>query len=295
METIKDLSKKIGISQSYLINMIRYTDKFYNSYYIKKVNNKKRQIDSPNFAVKAIQKWILRNIIEEYPISSRATGFVKGKGIKNNAMYHMMNKYILCLDIKDFFNTIKIKQVQNIFKKKFNDDLSFHLAKLCTYNGYLPQGAPTSPMISNIVFKFLDDQIVKLSNNKNINYSRYADDLTFSSNNSDRLTSIKKSIERLIEKNGFELNIKKTRIMKGRNRKLVTGIILNSGRMTTGRKRKKDVRAMIFNYIAKKDESINIKKLMGTINFIKDIEPDYIDKMIEYKRKIQNKWSTIGN
>lgn len=289
MDKLKKISESIGIRYKYLQSIIGNVDKFYYSYYLKKKNGKNRIIDSPNSELKAIQAWILRNILEKIEININAVGFVKGKGIKVNADYHVNNRYILCIDIKDFFNTIKISKVFEVFKKYYNykeDETSSDLSKLCTYKGYLPQGAVTSPALSNIIFKQVDDEIEEICNSLDVCYSRYADDLSFSNGNVRRLEELKTQVEKILNKNGYFLNTKKTRLLRGAGRKAVTGIILNSGRPTIGRERKRIIRSMIYNYLIKKEKSVNVNQLLGYLAFLRDIEPQYYEKMISYKKNL---------
>src|SRR5690606_33183560 len=107
INSIADLGFQLGLNIQYLENLINRSDFFYKNHFIKKKNGKDRKISSPNYQIKAIQAWILRNILEEVPISSRAHGFAKGRGIRTNARIHLGKKYVLCLDIEDFFPSIR--------------------------------------------------------------------------------------------------------------------------------------------------------------------------------------------
>ncbi|MHB1347246.1 MAG: reverse transcriptase domain-containing protein [Candidatus Humimicrobiaceae bacterium] len=209
-KNLTELSEAIGINFSYLRNIIRYSEKFYNTYYLKQSSCKTRIIDSPNFEMKALQRWILENILKKISISDRANGFVKGKSIKTNASFHINKKFILVIDIRDFFHSIKSDKVYNLFLKVTKDEkLASYLTILCTYRGYLPQGAVTSPMLSNIIFRPIDNKFKILCNNLDINYSRYADDLCFSSNSDTKINNLKPEIEKILEGNGFFINTKK--------------------------------------------------------------------------------------
>jgi RNA-directed DNA polymerase len=289
--TLENMAEEMGVNAAYLRSLYIYSDKFYNTYYLKKSSGKDRVIDSPNYEIKSVQSWILRNILEKIPISDRAHGFVKNRGIKTNAKCHLSNKYIMCLDIKDFFPSIGIDRVTQVFNScPLTSFLSTQLAKLCTFRGRLPQGGVTSPYLSNIIFKGGDDKIVQECNARGIIYSRYADDLTFSNNNYDRLTQLLPAIEKIVSEMRFSLNKSKTRLFSGKERKAVTGVLLNSGRLTTGRKRKRRIRAQLFNFLVKRDPTVNLNKVLGEIAFIRDIEPAYGKKCKEYKNKLVTKF-----
>ena len=292
MISLKKVAKGLGIDSNYLKGLVVNKDKFYQSYYIPKKKRKKRQIDAPNYEIKAIQSWIHDNILISLKTSSRAIGYKRNKSIKDNAEFHIGSKYIMCLDIQNFFTSIKIDKVEKVFKRiiKHNDKICNDLAKICTFRGYLPQGGVTSPILSNLVFTPVDKEIIELCNNKNAIYSRYSDDLTFSSNNFSELKEILPLVEMIVNKYGFYLNSTKTRYLTGKGRKVVTGIILNSGRMTIGRKRKREIRAMLYNNIIKKDSSVDISKMIGKIAFLKNIEPRYYYSRIKsYRNKLLKK------
>jgi RNA-directed DNA polymerase len=288
INNLTDLSRNIGINSSYLNSLIYNSHKFYNSYYLRKKSGGKRMIDAPSIPLKSIQAWILRNILENISISDRAFGFVKSKGIKNNAKVHLGKKYILCTDIRDFFHSTSYNNVKNVFKRIYkNQQLVNSLSNLCTYNGYLPQGAVTSPCLSNIIFKEIDDSILSLCNKKNIYYSRYADDLTFSSNDLNKLKEILPEIIKICNKKGYKINNDKTRFMSGKKRIVVTGIILNSNKLSIGRRKKKNIRAALHNYIIKKSKKVKINSLLGDLAFLRDIEPNTHEKFIKYKNKLK--------
>jgi hypothetical protein len=294
MTNLKEISSQIGISSGYLNLLLRFHNKYYKTYFIKKKYGKKdRQISSPNYEIKAIQSWILRNHLEKIEISERATGFVRGGSIKKNARFHLGQKNILCLDIKNFFPSIKKDKIKEALVILLNDDfLASFISEFSTFNSILPQGGVTSPALSNIVFKPQDEIIKKLCNEMNINYSRYADDLYFSSDYYQILLDLKPKVADILKDAGFELNEDKTRYMTGRYKKMVTGLYLNSGKITVGRDKKRNVRSALYNYFVKGDINVNLHETYGMISFISSIENDYKQHISDYitilklKRKI---------
>lgn len=289
-----EIAQRIGINSAYLRNMTVNSDKLYNAYYMPKSSGKTRQIEAPNNKLKAIQTWILRNVLEGISVSDRAQGFIKGRSIKSNARFHLGKKYILVTDIKDFFPSISSDDVYRVFYQIQNyEEIATLYTKLCTYSGRLPQGAVTSPMLSNLVFREVDDKLVDICDRMGIAYSRYADDMTFSSNDLAALKELYEKINVIITTEGYDLNDSKTRYYSGKGRMLVTGLILNSGRMTIGRRRKRNIRATLLNYFVNNDDSVNINKLFGSIAFLRDIEPEYYLKLKEYVNRIRIKH--LGN
>lgn len=284
MLNIKDISTKIGLPSSYLKLLFLYHNKYYKTYYIKKTSGKKeRLIASPNYEIKAIQSWILRNYLEKIVVNDRATGFVHGRSIKLNANFHLGQKFLLCLDIRNFFPSISKDKIYTVLKDELKEDfLATFISELCTFNSTLPQGGVTSPALSNIIFKPQDEKITKLCNETNVNYSRYADDLCFSSNYFKNLIDLVPKIREILNKSGFALNDDKTRFMSGKHKIVVTGLYLNSGRITVGRERKRIVRAALHSYYVKKDSNINLNEIYGMISFISGIEKDYKKKISNY-------------
>lgn len=290
MKDLQDIVVEIGINKGYLSILSKNHDRCYQSFYLGKKSGVRRIIDAPNSELKAIQRWILRNILEHQSVNRCVHGFRVKHGIKTNARRHLGKRFIMCLDIKDFFPSIKRVHVFSIFHDIFNDENTADvLSNLCTYKERLPQGGVTSPALSNIVLNKADDKILEICSKRRVNYTRYADDLAFSANDFNLLRKLKPEIEKVLSNDGFELNEKKTRFLTGKSRMLVTGLVLNSGKLTVGRSRKREIRAALFNHIVKRDEKINVNKLVGTLAFIRDIEPDFYKKFLRYRSRLRKK------
>lgn len=291
MKTFDIFAKEIGFNKSVLDNFVTFSHKYYNTFYLKtRKKGKKREIDCPSKELKSIQRWLMANYLNEIPVSKHVNGFVKGRGIKRNAQYHLNKEFILCIDIQDFFPSISQGQVYNSLQKHFdNKELCLKIAKLCTYKRKLPQGAPTSPVLSNIVFREIDEEITKFCNSMLIAYSRYADDLVFSSMTKDSLVEAYSFVNDILRKNSFAINKKKTKYLSGKGRMSVTGINLNEGRLTVKKSLKRNLRSSLYNFIVKKDSSVNINSALGYLSFIKDIEPEYYEKTKSYIEKLKKK------
>jgi retron-type reverse transcriptase len=267
-------------------------DEMYYTFYIKKRSEaKKRRIDSPNKELKAIQRLIYRNILQKVTLPDCIHGFRRNHNIRSNAIMHCGKKYIYVLDIKDFFPSITFGQVRDMFTGLGIPGNQVEiLSRLCTYKEILPQGAVTSPAISNIVFSPIDIDLLKLCWGKDVHYSRYADDLSFSGN--DRkilLDTVRLAKERIVSA-GFQINERKNRIMSGRGAKIVTGLRLNAGKPSIGHKRKKLLRAKIYDWLIY-DNHAELEYIYGSLAFLKSAEPDawrrfttYINCLRENKR-----------
>ena len=307
LKTINDLADKLHLTPDFIKAKTKYPK--YKSFKIQKRNGSKREICAPNFELKILQKWILLNVLERETLSESVMAFRKGKnGIKENAQFHMGSRYILEMDLKDFYPSITFYMVKNLFNKKFgySDEISDVFAKLCTYKGVLPQGGITSPAISNHICKFLDNKLVDFCRLKGIKYSRYADDLTFSCDDFYTLKDARSKIEIIINKNSrFKLNEDKTRLLAPNGIQRVTGITINQNQLKVSKSLKNKIRAVIYFSIKtgilqtssfktnKKNKIKNAKEeLIGNIAFINSIEPDYLEKIIKYILDLEQRFGS---
>jgi hypothetical protein len=220
------------------------TNNLYRNFYIPKKNGTVRRIDAPKKNLKEIQKLILRELDSIYTPKKSAHGFIKNKSIVTNADQHTNKKFVLNIDLKDFFNTINVFRVRNLFIKTHSLTLepstATVLAQLCCHNGILPQGAPTSPIISNMICYKLDSELQALATKHRCTYTRYADDITFSFTQSrgrlprdivtlkkDKQLFIGTVLKQIIKNNGFEIQEGKSRITSRDQRQEVTGLTVN--------------------------------------------------------------------
>jgi RNA-directed DNA polymerase len=258
-----------------------YTPYFYRDFEIKKKNGKLRKISEPLPSLKEIQDWILKNILEIEKVSPFAKAYRKKVSLIENVKFHKNQPKVLTLDISDFFPSIKTKSVELIFKAfGYSDLISNLLAKLCTRDGCLPQGAPTSPYLSNIYFKSADDLIIKYCLDNDIKYTRYADDLSFSGNFDEK--QLIELVENTVRSMGLSLHPDKIKIMKPNERQTVTGIVVNEKPQVVFHKRNKlrqDMHYIIKFGIQSHMQRQNIKyrnyieHLLGKINFILQLNP----------------------
>jgi hypothetical protein len=159
-------------------------------------------------------------------------GFVPGRSIVTNAEKHTNKKFVINLDIKDFFSSITLEKINRFLSHKpfslhRNGYINVIITALSTKDNVLPQGAPTSPILSNIVLKNLDYALVMIAKKYKLRYSRYADDLTFSGNGEIDYNSFVNTINQKLIKHGFTLNKNKSRIQYYWQRQLVTGLVVN--------------------------------------------------------------------
>ena len=233
----------------------------YISFRIPKKKGGTRTISAPDGQLKDVQKK-LNYYLQTYYLCVKpkeSHGFVihpksmhLSCNIVENAKVHSQKKFVLNIDLKDFFPGITSFQVKELFMSSlfdYSEHISTALALLTTYEGKLPIGAPTSPVISNFICKQLDADLIDFAATNSLAYSRYADDLTFSSNSKIEQESIL-GIRELIEQNKFKVNEKKFRLQTSNRKQTVTGITVNE-KINVDRKLLKKVRAMLHDWSTK--------------------------------------------
>lgn len=227
MPSVGALPLFLGISPKTIFSIRHSPKKHYRSFPLTKKDGTKRDIDTPRTYLKVIQWWILDNILNHVPIAENVFGFVAGRSAPQNAEYHFGAKHVLNVDIRQFFPSITIDQVQEIFSSLgYEENVAGMLSELCCLDGRVPQGAPTSPAIANLVLRKVDTDLSALSTQAGHRYSRYADDLTFSSQSwIDR--NFLNSVQKIVEGAGFELKPEKTRFSGSEGRMEVTGVVIN--------------------------------------------------------------------
>lgn len=284
------LAMQLSISKKTLYMMINKKEYFYSKKEILKRDGTIRTLRVPAMPLKVVQKWILEEILKKLKVSKYSMAFVPGKnGLKESAELHNRNLFLLEMDISDFFGSISQKKVFKLFLGMgYGLDVSAILAELCTYDDSLPQGAVTSPCLANLICFNLDARLNGLCRKKDIIFSRYADDLCFSSNNRTLLNKIEPIVIKILKDEGFEANQKKTRYLSDDVKKTVVGITINNKGIHVDKKLKKNVRSQIFNAI-KNNDYTQKEKIIGTIAYISSIESGYKEKIVSYINEITRK------
>ncbi len=243
LRTREDVAKLLELSTKQL-NFHLYVlspKKQYKVFEIPKKSGGTRQILAPISPIKIIQRKLKQVLEAVYLPKHSAHGFVVGRSIVTNAQVHKKRRYVLNVDLEDFFPTIHFGRVRGMFMGNpynLSDEASTILAQICCHKGILPQGAPTSPIISNMICVRLDAKLQQLAKEYNSTYSRYADDITFSTTRSNfpsglaslsdiGQVEIGSQLLNTIEENGFKINQKKTRLQMRQQRQEVTGLTVN--------------------------------------------------------------------
>lgn len=295
----KHLSLLMGINLTTLNYYIINTDEFYNEVRIPKKNGEYRDISMPSYNLKKIQRWILDNILYNVEVHKSATGFMREKSIVDNARCHIKKDVVVNIDIKNFFPSIDFNKVFYMFYNLgYTKELCYALSKLVTYAGVLPQGAPSSPYIANIIMKNIDLRLEGFSNKINSDYTRYADDITISGNK--KVVLQVPFIISIIENEGFKINLEKLKIQYRRSRQEVTGIVVND-KLSIKKEFKKNLRQHIYyckrfgvyehlKYTEEEGRFFYKEYLYGHAYFIKMVEPECGEMFIRELDSIN--WNT---
>ena len=289
---LSSIEKDLGFSAKTLYGLSNSLEKHYHTVYLPKSDGSKRKLSVPDLILKPVQKSIADNILIQYPISKYAKAYKPGSSIQKNARPHVGKKKILKLDIEGFFDHILYSRVKDtvFYEEKYSESIRILLTMLCYYNDSLPQGAPTSPAITNIIMYDFDETVGAFCNEKNIAYTRYCDDMTFSGEFDEK--EIISFVKNELFKFGLHLNNRKTAVVPATKRQCVTGIVVNE-KMNITKDYRKKVRQEVY-YIRKfgldgclnnmgiSDKERYLLSLKGRIAFVLQTIPNNCE-FIEYK------------
>lgn len=251
IKTLDDLARYLEFPDCEKMKGLIYPNPHYHTFTVPKRSGGLRLIETPGLILKTIQRKIAVEIRDKFAKRSPvAHSFITGRSVLSNALPHVQRRSVVRIDLEDFFHQINFGRVKGIFSGQFfsfPDDVATVLAHICCLNKRLPQGAPTSPALSNFVCLSLDRQLHAIAKRFKGRYSRYADDLTFSfgsipleklpkelficneDSNHRLVVEAGPILNEAIRKEGFTINSKKTSGANRDKRQMVTGIVVNKG------------------------------------------------------------------
>ena len=267
-------------------------------YTVKRV--KKRIIHIPCDKLKSKQRFFLNAIKWVYPYSI---------DILKVAQIHSGKKWILKMDIKSFYDSVPLPQIEKVVKsvcKRIGNDVSvIQSVNLVTLNGKLPTGAPTSAHIANACFKPIDKEIFNTCRIYNVDFSRYVDDLTFSSYCKKTLNTIEKRVKNILKYYGYEVNNKKTKYISDNKQQNVLGLVVNNYHVRLPKEFKRKIRAMLHNYAIRygyltQKESKHLiwnehsdQQLAGYMAYIKQVDKTFYKQLKDYTTKLSLKYHAL--
>ena len=219
-------------------------------------------ITAPVTALKLIQSKLAQVLSLVYEPKPSVHGFIRDRSIISNARPHRVRRYVLNVDLRDFFPSINFGRVRGLFMARpyqITSDAATVLAQICCFDNQLPQGAPTSPVVSNMICNRMDTQLQQLAGANRCFYTRYVDDLTFSSSEPQFPSNLASpdddgttgryrpgtDLERVVQDNGFTINPTKVRLQIRPSRQVVTGLTVNNARLNVSRRHVRQIRAML--------------------------------------------------
>ncbi len=259
LNTKDDICKLLGENvtvQVLVYYTIREKNKYTQKFSIPKKTGGERHIVAPEKNFKSMQEnvkvYLEKLYIEKYKNSKyieNVHGFLKTKSIVTNCEVHVNKRFMLNIDIEDFFTSINFGRVRGLFIKTygFNEEVATILAQIVTIDGKLAQGSPSSPIISNMICYRMDKEIFNLCQEYNCSYSRYADDITISSNDIRYYTEkdlFYEKLDKIITRSGFTINLSKVRFRKANQRMEVTGLVVNE-HINTSKEYTKELRLLL--------------------------------------------------
>lgn len=292
MRLIKQLAQELNKSEIEVSHFLLNAPKKYKVYTIPKRTSGHRTIAQPSRELKEYQRKYLE--LQQLPIHDVAMAYRQGVSIKQNAIAHKHNPYLLKMDLENFFNSISnilfwevwesIQPLPSKQDKKVLEQLLFWCPSKITGGALiLSIGAPSSPLVSNFFMYLFDCALSEKCGEKNITYTRYADDLTFSTKSEGVLFDIPKLVEELLHEkfgNHIKINRKKTKFSSKAHNRHVTGITLsNDGKLSLGRSRKRYIKHLVHQIQVGCLSDEDILHLKGLLAFAEHIEPTFLQAL----------------
>lgn len=294
IRTRNELADYIGVPRKKLsyILYVKKIENLYESFKIPKKNGGFRQIHAPKKDLKQIQKSLAealykyeKEIAKKNGLNSNIShAFEKGKSFITNAQIHRNKRFVINVDLENFFDSFHFGRVRGYFMKNKNyqcsEEVATTIAQIACYEGKLPQGAPSSPIITNMICNIFDMRLLRLAKKYKLDYTRYADDLSFSTNDKKFVDFEKQFFEELtqeINRAGFSINDKKTRVQYKDSHQEVTGIVVNK-KLNVDRTYYKDTRAMAYQLYRTGEYTIDGERkgtkeqLEGRFSFINQLD-----------------------
>jgi RNA-directed DNA polymerase len=289
---LSSLSADLLLPEDRLDKIIRTAPHRYKVYEIPKKSGKgMRMIAQPAREVKRLQYWIIENVFPHFPVHPSATAYIRGSNIMSNCVVHANNPYLLKLDFKDFFPSIKGEDFQK-YAKNFLDVSEADLKRLTSILFWralkkrplqLSIGAPSSPYLSNAMMLKFDLEVDGFCREKQVAYTRYADDLTFSMKDKALRTIVLQKVCEILKALPYPtltINEQKTIYCSKANRRIITGLVIsNDCNVSLGHSKKRLIRAMFHNFQRGKLSGEEAQRLIGLLAFARSIEPGFVLKL----------------
>lgn len=286
---IADCSRDLGLTVAEVRSIASTAPRRYFIWEVVKRSGGTRTICHPASELKAIQEYFLTHVLQVLPVHASATAYVKGSSIKRNAQAHATARVVLKVDFKNFFNNLVVGDWRNFAADHFpywsQEELEFSSRILFWGNkSYAPKclaiGAPTSPLLSNALLFDVDDRLNKFSARNGLVYTRYADDITCSSQGKLDQKAVLREIKKALSEarySSLKINNKKTAMVSNRFALRITGLVITPDhKVSLGRDRKRTISSMVHRQKLNLLDPADRNKLRGLIAFAQDVEPSFV-------------------
>jgi RNA-directed DNA polymerase len=288
---LERIARETGVDEISIEAIINSADRLYKTYNIRKRTGGVRQINHPTPTLKFLQRWVVRNFIAHLPIHPSVTSYRNGIGISRNAQMHVAQSYLMKMDFRDFFPSITRIDVQNLIVENVENpklagldgkDIEF-ITKIVCRNDRLTIGAFSSPSISNAVLFRFDEFMSNESTKRNVLYSRYADDIFFSTNTPNILVDIRQIVTHALPAQTsprLNINDEKTVFTSKKRRRLVTGLVLTSAnKLSIGRDKKRELKTLCHQFRIGNLSPEKASYLKGYLSYVRSVEPAFIESL----------------
>lgn len=293
-----------GLQPETLFGITNSPEAFYRTFSLRKASGGIRRIDAPLPTLLLAQRWILKNALEKKACHPAAKAYLKNSSIRLNARFHRGQNFVLKADVKNFFGSISDFKIFSIFKGLgYRNAVAMGLSQICCLNKCLPQGAATSGYLSNILLFDFDTQLFNFCRERNLRYSRYADDIAISGKAVERDVVVKK-ISSLLHLEGLKINKKKTMLIPSSNRQKITGVVVNK-KLSVESSYLKEIRQSHYyikkhgiyghaRYVKSSNPRGMLEKLIGQVSYAHFIRQD--DKALVAMKKdlLQERRAVFG-
>lgn len=292
MSLAQQIARSLQLPERYVLRVATSASYRYRVFTIRKADGRSdRLIAQPSKAVKLLQRWLVKRVFDPLPTHDCAHAYVRGRSIVSNASVHRKSRYISRLDLENFFPNLTSADVASLLMRNreviagsalSNEDIELVTSLACRF-GRLSIGAPSSPTISNKLMYELDVNLTAISARYAVRYSRYADDLYFSSSDPGILFDVCKRVEDAIRDSvspRLAINRRKTYHASRKKRMAVTGLLITpEGRISIGRDLKRRTRALAHRASKGNIGPQDLDWLRGMLAYVSSVEPEYVRKI----------------
>lgn len=301
LKLLRDCANTLALTVGELMSISRTAPRRYFVWEIdKRSGTGKRTVCHPARELKSIQYYFLQEVLADLPIHPAATAYVSESSITKNAKKHATSRVIMKLDFADFFNSLKCANWRKFAKNQFSDWSDLEMQFSCNIlfwggGGNSPKclaiGAPTSPLLSNALMYEVDVKLAEYAEQFGLNYSRYADDITFSSKewlDYDKVLDVVQGTLASATYTSVRLNERKTILVSNNSARRVTGLMITpDNKISLGRSRKRLISSMVHHASCKTLAVDDWPKLAGLLSFAADAEPDFVERLkVKYTKEV---------